>query len=127
MMYLKLQGNNFFSVYTSDMQDVVAEEVGTFPIGEWSPWTPQGDGEVRSRPAGREWRYTKKSPVIGRWGNSRLTLVGGDFCDIIQNPNYYSSFQGHKGPGDYCNYCGAFNGPEGELRNGYDCFHCGSN
>lgn len=124
-MYLKLQGTNFFSVYTSDTQDVVGEEISTFPIGEWTSPSPQGDGEVQYRKAGREWRYTKKSPVIGRWGNSRLTLVGGDFCDIVDN--YYSSFEGSCGEGDYCYACGTYQGSEGELRNGHDCYQCGSN
>jgi hypothetical protein len=31
------------------------------------------------------------------------------------------------GEGDYCGYCGAFNGPAGELRVGFDCHYCGSN
>lgn len=28
---------------------------------------------------------------------------------------------------DICPYCGASNGEHGELRQGYDCYHCGSN
>jgi len=31
------------------------------------------------------------------------------------------------GPGDYCLYCGAFNGPHGEDRIGFDCRYCGCN
>ena len=31
------------------------------------------------------------------------------------------------GPGDYCCHCGAFNGPNGEYRLGWDCHYCGSN
>jgi len=31
------------------------------------------------------------------------------------------------GPGDYCCHCGAFNGPHGEDRVGWDCHYCGSN
>lgn len=26
--------------------------------------------------------------------------------------------------GDYCYYCGTFNGPQGELRLNHDCCHC---
>ena len=28
---------------------------------------------------------------------------------------------------DICCYCGADNGPNGEYRNGFDCYYCGSN
>jgi hypothetical protein len=31
------------------------------------------------------------------------------------------------GPGDYCSYCGAYNGPNGEQRIGWDCCYCGGN
>jgi len=31
------------------------------------------------------------------------------------------------GEGDYCSYCGAFNGPHGEDRVGWDCCYCGGN
>lgn len=29
--------------------------------------------------------------------------------------------------GDYCYYCGTYQGPNGELRQGHDCCYCGSN
>jgi len=31
------------------------------------------------------------------------------------------------GPGDYCGYCGYYNGPHGEDRVGWDCRYCGGN
>jgi len=31
----------------------------------------------------------------------------------------------HQGEGDYCCYCGGFNGERGELRQGWDCYFCG--
>jgi hypothetical protein len=34
---------------------------------------------------------------------------------------------GANGSGDYCLYCGAFNGPRSEDRIGFDCRYCGCN
>jgi len=52
------------------------------------------------------------------WSDGQIDhLRGWEMIDI----------RGFKGPGDYCYYCGAWNGAEGEFRIGIDCCHCGGN
>jgi hypothetical protein len=40
---------------------------------------------------------------------------------------YRTVIPGINGDGDYCLYCGAFNGPHSEDRVGFDCRYCGCN
>lgn len=75
-----------------------------------------------------------------RTGETRI--VAGRDCDFILQDalrtwsdgtqdvlsGYYRSQTNFRcGDGDYCFYCGAFNGPHGEDRQGFDCAQCGSN
>lgn len=92
---------------------------GIFPIGEWSEPLQHGQTVKRYRDAARLCRLLRPHRVGG-------TLYAGDFCRISHS--YYTEvLEEHCGPGDYCHYCGAFNGPNGEERHGWDCGYCGCN
>jgi len=81
-------------------------EVGTFPTS--GPPTPFWgvDSLIDRRDHIRVWSDGKVDHLRG-W---ELVAIRGEY-----------------GLGDYCIYCGAFNGAEGELRMWYDCCHCGGN
>ncbi len=52
----------------------------------------------------------------------------GVWIGWVTYPDWFKSIISRAmGPGDYCSYCGAFNGPNGEQRIGWDCCCCGGN
>ena len=62
----------------------------------------------------------------GQFGPRGRYVVGGEFCWIKQS-YFKETVKLGCGKGDYCLYCGTFNGAEGEHRQGWDCYSCGSN
>jgi hypothetical protein len=89
------------------------------PVGNWSETIQYRDCSKRYQSGGETYLLLKEMQ-IGK------ALYAGDFSQI--SVGYYSEYVtlGH-GPGDYCTYCGTWNGEYGEQRLGYDCCFCGSN
>lgn len=109
--------------HTSDSTSACAIAIDVTPVGEKSS-RREGDVEAVYQTASRYWKYTAPCPVRGIL-NRRSVLIAGDHCELV--PGYFRSFHPLLGEGDYCLSCGAYNGPQGEFRNAFDCFSCGSN
>lgn len=62
----------------------------------------------------------------GQFGPRGRYTVGGNFC-LIRQSYFKKTVKLGCGVGDYCLYCGTFNGAEGEYRQGWDCYSCGGN
>jgi len=63
----------------------------------------------------------------GQWGiltPDGKTVFGVPEWDV---EHYYGETVEEDPLGDYCLYCGTYQGPEGELRSGFDCHYCGCN
>lgn len=100
---------NYFAVTLDDIK----------PIGNWSE--PRQIGQIikRYRAAGESCKLLRPITI-------ERTQYLGDFCKIT--PGYFSeTIEKLCGEGDYCHYCGEFNGPNGEKRLGWDCCYCGCN
>lgn len=114
------KGKTWKEIDEDEGYDIVAVATGdTRPIREWGEPYRLKDVTRRHRDA-RETYKLLKPMQIGK------ALYAGDYCVI--SPNYYTeNTEEHCGHGDYCGYCGAFNGPQGEYRMGFDCYNCGCN
>lgn len=110
-------------IHTSDDSCAIAIEGDVTPVGDPTS-AREGDVNAVYQSASRHWKYIAPRPVRGILGR-RSALIAGDHCELV--PGYYRSFQPLLGEGDYCLHCGAFNGPQGEFRNNFDCYSCGSN
>jgi hypothetical protein len=105
---------------------VACQVKDTFAIGEKTPPQRQNDTIVSWQNGGEEWKLFRPFRSDGSSFGTYGMRVEGDFCLI--KPLYFKTVTEHLcGNGDYCGYCGSFNGASGEYRTGYDCHSCQSN
>lgn len=93
-------------------------ELSVSARGQWSKWEPFGATRKRTQSA------LRVAVVI-----HDVTIGGREFKpgQLVEQliPCYYTELEAKSG--DYCAYCGAFNGTHGEYRIGFDCCGCHSN
>jgi hypothetical protein len=89
-----------------DLVFVLESQVET---GEWSSPVRMGDLMVAYRDCRKTWLRLTNDEVV---------------CQDIPD-RYRKVIEKREGEGDYCDYCGAFNGPNGESRMGWECGYCG--
>lgn len=91
----------------------------TRPVRNWSE-------PIRYRHCSKRYRNGGETHLLIKEMRIGNKLYAGDYCEI--SPGYYSELvEMDHGEGDYCVYCGTFNGKDSEHRQGYDCYFCGSN
>ncbi len=81
-------------------------------------------GETRTV-KGVDCTWEVQSARIPEWD-----AVTGNWVGYYVHPDWFRKIVPESmtnGPGDYCCYCGAFNGPHSEDRVGFDCRYCGCN
>lgn len=82
-----------------------------------------------------EWSESPHRGLVGKlvFRRSQWGILPTDGETVFGVPEWDVEHY-HGGPpveedplGDYCTYCGAYQGPAGEARIGFDCFYCGCN
>lgn len=120
------------AIQDKDKRSIVALRKSITPIGNWyEEWF--GDILKRYRDAVSVWKVfepftisTYKIQDTYKFGVYEKIRIEGDFCRLEKrHESEVVSF--YNGEGDYCLYCGGWNGSEGQYRMGWDCCHCGSN
>lgn len=87
----------------------------------------RGDGILSQQDALKTYKVLKGEFTVFEDGKEKKYKEGDFFTKITENFfSFISPAPGHEGH-DICQYCGADNGPNGEYRQGWDCYNCGSN
>jgi hypothetical protein len=123
----RFEGKSLQEIDEIESNNLVAYQVkDAFPIGNQAAPKQQNDTFCTYQNGGEEWALFRPFYSDGSSFGFYGALVAGDFCLI--KPQYFKVVTEYLcGDGDYCGYCGTFNGSNGESRVGYDCCLCGGN
>lgn len=71
--------------------------------------------------------FPEGQQVVQSWVLMDEVVYTPDRSEVQRSVSAFSIWVGGPYAGDICVYCGTNNGPNGELRNSYDCGACGQN